>query len=176
VPLLLLTGAPGSGKSTVMRGVAAALAGRNVRGFFTAELREGGRRTGFAVESLAGARGTLARAGLASPHRVGRYGVDVLGFERVALPALAPGAAAYLVDEIGPMECFSGRFVAAVRALLAADARVVATVHRRAGGFAGELRSRPGAILLEVTPGNRDGLPSRVARWIGEGPGNPAVR
>jgi nucleoside-triphosphatase len=61
-PRLLLEGRPGIGKTTVARRLLNLLreAGVAVAGFTTEELRTGGRREGFAVEAVAGARGILA--------------------------------------------------------------------------------------------------------------------
>jgi len=57
--------------------------GLRLAGFTTTELRNAaGERVGFDVVTLNGLRGRLARAGLASRVRVGRYGVDLEAFER----------------------------------------------------------------------------------------------
>ncbi|HEX2032161.1 MAG TPA: nucleoside-triphosphatase [Actinomycetota bacterium] len=87
---VLIEAPPGAGKTTVARRLVVGLRkrGLDVRGFTTEELRQGRRRVGFAVESVAGARAVLAHTGFAGPTRVGRYGVDLEAFERVALPAL----------------------------------------------------------------------------------------
>ena len=45
--ILLLTGVPGIGKTTVIRDVARVLPAGSLRGFCTQEMREHGRRTGF---------------------------------------------------------------------------------------------------------------------------------
>ena len=93
---LLLEGRPGIGKTTLARRLLHLLqeAGLPVGGFTTAELRAGGRREGFLVEAASGAQARLAHVGLPGPPRVGRYGVDLAAFERVALPALrTPGIA-----------------------------------------------------------------------------------
>src|ERR671922_1243146 len=89
-PKILLEGRPGVGKTTVARRLAEHLRAADVslRGFTTEELREGRRRVGFAVETFAGERATLAHVDLPGPPRVSKYGVDVAAFERVALPAL----------------------------------------------------------------------------------------
>jgi nucleoside-triphosphatase len=59
-PRLLLEGRPGIGKTTVARRLLHLLqeAGVPVGGFTTAELRTGGRREGFLVEAVSGARPT----------------------------------------------------------------------------------------------------------------------
>ncbi|PYQ12778.1 MAG: hypothetical protein DMF80_17710 [Acidobacteria bacterium] len=167
--VLLLTGRPGVGKSTLMRRVAAALASRPVGGFTTAEIREGGQRLGFRLETFDGRQAVLARVGQAGP-RVGRYGVDVAAMDAVAASALAVDARteAYLVDEIGRMECLSAGFVSAMKAVLASDRPVVATVAARGGGLIAEVKKRDDTELWPVTRGNRDGRPEQVRAWLAE--------
>lgn len=168
--MLLLTGAPGSGKTTVMRRVAAALATtRPLRGFYTEEIREGGRRQGFRLVSFEGKARVIAHADLPKRDRVGKYGVDVAGVDNAAaLLAPDPAAHVFLVDEIGKMECLSARFVAAVRRLLAGRTPIVATVGLHGGGFIAEVKRLPACVLWDVTPGNRDELPARVVAWLTE--------
>ncbi len=165
--VLLLTGAPGIGKTTVIRRVAAQLGAKRLRGFFTEELRERGERQGFWLVSFEGERRVIASVGFAKRHRVGRYGVDVAAVDE-ATPLLAPNGAAqvYLVDEIGKMECLSASFVAAMRMLVAGQTPVVATVALRGRDFIADVKRMPQCVLWEVTRANRDVLPSRVAAWL----------
>jgi len=167
-PALLLTGVPGVGKTTVMRRIAEGLSGFKVGGFYTEEMRAKGVRRGFHVITFDGNRGVLADVDLKSPHRVGRYGVDVAGFEAVALPALAlrAGIDIYLIDEIGKMECFSQGFIDAVRSLLESDRPVVATVVLRGGGFMAEVKRLTDVEIQEVTRSNRDDLAGRVLSML----------
>jgi nucleoside-triphosphatase len=88
VPLLLLTGVPGIGKTTVLRRAAERLAAERTRGFFTDELRQGGVRVGFGIETLDGRHATLARVGVAGPARVGRYGVALRALDRIVAAVL----------------------------------------------------------------------------------------
>src|SRR5919204_6822522 len=87
---ILVEGRPGSGKTTIAARLAELLTNRGVElvGFVTREMREGGRRVGFEVETIDGKRATLAHVTFSGPPRVGRYGVDVESFERIALPSL----------------------------------------------------------------------------------------
>jgi len=164
---ILLTGRPGVGKTTVIRRVAEQLGGWEVSGFYTQELRLSGRRIGFQVVTLDGREGRLAEVGLDSPHRVGRYGVDVEGFERAALPALAvPEADLIVIDEIGKMECFSPAFQQAVERALDGSVPVLGTIGRGGGFFMRAVRSREDIQLLEVTPANRRELPGRLAQML----------
>ncbi len=164
---LLLTGRPGIGKTTVIRRVAEALRAERVAGFYTAEERARGGRTGFRIVTLDGRSRPMAGIDISSPHRVGKYGVDVAAIDAVAATALAPEAARiFLVDEIGRMECASPTFVAAVQRLLAADRVVVASVALKGDGLIAEVKRLPGIALREVTAQNRDRLPEEVIGWV----------
>jgi nucleoside-triphosphatase len=166
--ILLLTGLPGVGKTTLVRRVAARLDDLRVAGFTTEEIREGGRRLGFRIVDFEGRGRIMAHVDLPGPARVGRYGVDVLAIEDVAAASLAPDAAVdlYVVDEIGKMECLSDGFVTAMRALLRSDRRLLATIARKGGGFIAEVKRRGDAELWEVTARSRELLPEGVLAWV----------
>jgi nucleoside-triphosphatase len=167
---LLLTGVPGIGKTTVIRRVAAALRKRRrrIRGFTTEEMRKGRERVGFRIETFDGESAVLAHVSIRSEHRVSRYGVDVALLDTLVGKALAlsPRADVYLVDEIGKMECFSERFVAAVEELLDAKRLMVATIALRGGGFIERVKGRPDVELQTLTRSNREQMPSQVLEWI----------
>jgi len=165
-PVILLTGRPGIGKTTVIRRLAELLVGRRIAGFYTDEIRVAGERQGFRITTFSGTTGILAHAKTRSPCRVGRYGVRVEEFERIALPELVRPADVLLIDEIGKMECFSSRFVQAVRDVLNRPTPVVATVALSGSGFIADVKRRPDAELWQVSAQNRDEVPTRLAERI----------
>lgn len=162
---LLIEGRPGAGKTTAAQCLAGILrgCGVSVTGFTTGEVREGGRRVGFTVTAVGGQRAVLAHVNLAGPSRVGRYGVDLAAFERVALPALGdPGTGGVVViDELGKMELASAAFRGAVRRLLGTDCSLVATGHAHRHRFTDALRRQIEVARLDAS--NRDRLPAELA-------------
>jgi nucleoside-triphosphatase len=162
---LLIEGRPGAGKTTAARRLVGILRERGVpvRGFLTEEIRDGGRRVGFAVTAVGGHRAVLAHVNLDGPPRVGKYGVDLAAFERVALPALAdPGTGdVVVIDELGKMELASAAFRDAVQRLLGTDCSLVATVHIHRHPFTDALKRRIEVARLDA--GNRDRLPMALA-------------
>ncbi len=167
-PRVLLTGAPGVGKTTLVRRVVERLGDAAAAGFVTEEVRGARGRTGFRVVALDGRSGPLASAAGGAGPRVGRYAVHLDAFEAVALPALAlrPGIDLFVVDEIGKMECLSASFVEAVRRLIAAEVALFGTVARAGGGLVAEAKRAPGVEVVVVTPANRDALAGALARRL----------
>jgi nucleoside-triphosphatase len=140
----------------------------------TEELCESGRRVGFAVETFAGERATLAHVRLSGPPRVGRYGVDLEAFERLSLPTLlgAEPADLVVIDELGKMELASEAFRDAVSAIFASETPIVATVHVARHPFTDELKNRAAVEILGVSRHSRDDLPEQlVERLLGAGRG-----
>ncbi len=163
---MLLTGLPGSGKSTLIERIIARL-DRPVAGFVTREIRERGRRVGFALTTLDGQEGVLAHAGHRSGHRVGRYGVNLADLDRLAVPAIQPRdpTALVIVDEIGKMECLSSRFRQAVLELFDSDQDVLGTIALKGGTYMQNIKTRADVELIEVTPANRDRLVDMADRF-----------
>ncbi len=158
---ILITGLPGSGKTTLIRKLAENLREYDPAGFSTEEIRSRGIRKGFKLASLNGKMtGMLAHVEIKGPHTVGKYGVDLKGFEQFLerLPLFDPLPRLVIIDEIGKMECLSPKFRDLVVSLLDAQAPVVSTIALKAGGFIDEVKHRRDVTLFEITEKNRDVL------------------
>src|SRR3974377_1212882 len=167
--VLLITGAPGIGKTTVLQRVGNELKHKGMRGFYTEEIREDGERRGFRLVGFDGTMHIIAHVDIAKRHHVGKYGVDVAGLDDAArLLRPDPHTRVYFVDEIGKMECLSECFVAAMHVLISGHTPIVATVGAHGGGFIAEVKRRPECDLWTVTYANRNELPARILAWLAE--------
>jgi nucleoside-triphosphatase len=167
----LLTGAPGCGKTTVLKQVVEQLGDLRLAGFLTMELREHGQRVGFESVGLGGRRAILAHVQFRSPVSFGRYGVEpdrLVPLIEEELDRPAGTVDVFLFDEIGKMECHCPQFILAMRRLLSEPVSAVATIALRGGGFIAEVKNRPDVQIVEVTQVNRQALPARIAAWVKE--------
>lgn len=165
---IIVTGRPGIGKTTVIRRVATLL-GDRAAGFFTREIREGGRRTGFSIETLDGEWCLLATMHQKGEPRVGPYRVVLSNINSVAVPAVMralTGSQVMLVDEIGKMELMSRAFRDIIMQALDSDGPLVATLSVSKDRFSERIRSRPDVSVLEVSHANREGMAGRIISLI----------
>ena len=166
----MLTGRPGVGKTTIIRTVAGRL-GASAGGFYTEEIREGRRRTGFRLVSLDGRTGILASVNISSPCRVGRYGVHLRDLEQVGVKALLraiqqPDVPVVVIDEIGKMELFSPAFRQATLAALDSPKAVLASAMAGPQPWVDAIKGRADVTVIEVTRANRQALPEQIYRWL----------
>ena len=165
---IFITGKPGCGKTTLVEKVAAAL-GARAGGFTSTEIRGPRGRVGFALRTLGGREGVLAHVNCKSPHRVGRYRVNIEDIDSVAVPAIEEALQAgkiVIIDEIARMELFSKTFRNAVIGALDSPCRGLATVQLRRDPFLDAIRARSDVSLITVTPGNRNRLVQELVRVL----------
>lgn len=159
-----ITGLPGSGKTTLIRKLCDELRPLNPVGFYTSEIRERSVRKGFELVTLDNRRGLLSHVDIKRRHRVGRYGVDIPGFESFLdeINFLGPDHRLIVIDEIGKMECLSMKFCALLSEILDSDRPVLATIAQKGGGLIAEIKRRPDVRLFQLTVANRDRLGAEI--------------
>jgi nucleoside-triphosphatase len=171
----LITGFPGSGKTTVLERAVAMLRERGFRagGIYCPEIREGGVRVGFKmIDIMTGEERILAHVNQREGPRVGKYRVNVANVDELSEAAIgrALQAADFVaIDEIAPMELHSDAFKRAVLSALNSPKPLLAVIHRgTTAGFIGEIKSRADVRIFEVTPGSREKLPAVLAEAVME--------
>jgi nucleoside-triphosphatase len=169
VAKILLTGLPGCGKTTAVIRICDALKDMRLAGFYTEEIRHNETRMGFRWKRLDGAEGTLAHVDIKGRFKVGRYGVDIAGFERDVVQILDEARTdvqLFVIDEIGKMECFSLKFVDAVRRLFPGQRAVLATVAQKGAGLIAEVKDYPAVKLFTLTERNRDSVVGEILELL----------
>jgi nucleoside-triphosphatase len=163
---IFLTGAPSSGKTTVIKKLIALLPVK-ARGFYTEEERDGERRVGFLMKDLDGKKAYLAHQDIRAANHIRRYGVSIENIESLAVPAIYPRENTVIIlDEIGKMECFSEKFQAAALAAMDSPNPVIGTIALGGGDFIESIKNRPDIEIIEVTLENRDALPGLLLNKI----------
>ena len=138
-------------------------------GFYTEEMRSRGVREGFRLVTFDGEEVILAHVNIHSPYRVGKYGVDIDGLERVGVPALHKATRQYdlaIVDEIGRMELFSARFREAISQMIDSRQRILGTIMLNPNQWADAIKHQPQVNLITVTRDNYPQVLEELLHWL----------
>lgn len=169
-----LTGKPRIGKSTVIKAVITRLKAERipVGGMLTADIQQNGLRVGFSVEDInTGERGIMAHVLLHQKGpKIGKYVVnlselDTIGANSIRTAVAQPDPIVIIVDEIGPMELKSKKFISAVEEAMESNKPMLVSVHLRSQH---ELvkRVRREFDMIVVTEENRDAMADSLANKL----------
>ena len=164
----LLTGRPGTGKTSLIKQVVAGL-GDKAGGFYTEEIRHGGSRLGFKLVTLDGEETVLAHINIDSPYRVSQYRVDIDNLDRVGVSALNQASKErpiIIIDEIGKMELFSAAFKEAVLKAIGSGKKVLGTIMLSPHPWADHIKQKPQVKLIEVTRINHLRVREELESWL----------
>lgn len=169
----LITGRPGSGKTSIIERAVSILREQGFRagGLYCPEIREGGVRLGFEIiDLMTGEERILAHVRQREGPQVSKYRVNVMNVDELSEAAIGRAlreADFVVIDEIAPMETHSEGFKRWVLAALDSPKPLLGIVHQRTRtGFIGSVKARPDVQIFEITPDNREKLPAQLAGLI----------
>jgi nucleoside-triphosphatase len=160
--IIVLTGAPGAGKTTAVMRVARELKERGLKvgGIVSRELRTNQMRIGFEfIDLTTDDRSVLASIAGNGP-KIGKYFVNLAGclFAVERLKNAVKNSDIIICDEIGPMELKSEEFVDSVKNLLDVDKKVIVVIHQKLQhAVTDEFRDKS-SLLIDVGLENRDNI------------------
>lgn len=166
--IYLLTGRPGTGKTSLIRQVVAGVKGK-AGGFYTEEIRSRGIRQGFRLVTLDGQSAILAHVDIHSQYRVSKYGVDIDSIDRVGVSALQRAAEEcdlVVIDEIGRMELFSDKFREAILQIIDGNKRALGTIMLNPNPWADMIKRQPQVEVVEVTRVNHPQVLAELRHWL----------
>ena len=111
----------------------------------------------------------LAGIKVASPIRVGKYGVDVTCLDNIGVPAIVSAVNnqwLVVIDEIGPMELKSNKFRQTVAEVFNRDLVILASIVKRCIPFTDALKHRSDVNLFEVRHNNMDHILEKVLQLL----------
>ena len=158
--ILVITGAPGIGKTTAVIHAASTLKvkGINVGGIVSRELRFNNKRVGFEfIDLITNDTNVLASITGNGP-KVGKYFVNLAGcrFAAERLDAAARNCDVIICDEIGPMELKSREFIDSAKKLLDVDKKTIVVVHQRLQHPLTEQFRKKSSLLISLDLANRE--------------------
>ena len=133
--IILLTGPPGIGKTSVFRRTIRELKeqGKIIGGVICHEVREAGVRVGFEIMDLStGQRGWLAHVNQPAGPKIGKYTVNLTDLDVIGAGSIldaVKNADVLALDEIGPMEILSPAFSNALVKAVESGKPMVGTIH-----------------------------------------------
>ena len=173
--IILVTGPPGIGKTSVLRRAVNELKNREyeIGGVICHEVREGGTRVGFEIMDLSTeARGWLAHVNHSTGSKVGKYHVNLIDLDVIGAGSILgaiQNADILAVDEIGPMELSSTAFSNALLKAMESSKPMLGTIHYRlSNSLVDSIKQREDVEIIKVTYENRENLHSLITNMINE--------
>jgi nucleoside-triphosphatase len=174
-PLILVTGRPGIGKTSILRRTVKELKNRKyeVGGMICREVREGGVRVGFEIMDLSTeTRGWLAHVNQPTGPKIGKYHVNLTDLEVIGVGAILDAlqnADVLAVDELGPMEFSSTAFSKALVKAVESSKPMMGTIHYGLKNpIIDSIKKREETEILKVTYNNRENLHNLITNKISE--------
>lgn len=161
-----ITGKPGIGKTAACLKIYEALKDKiNIEGFITFEVREKGKRVGFKIRELNTQKEVwLAKVG-DGKIRVGKYVVFVDAVDEISKSIANYDADLVIIDEIGPMELKSKKFIEAVELLINKNKNLLFSIHLKSNHpLLQKIRKSFDVFVLDER--NRDTIPIEISRMF----------
>ena len=169
--MYVLTAPPKTGKSTAIKKIINMLGTKNCCGFYTKEMIEDGQRVGFKIVTLSGKEGILARVSYDGEYIIGKYGVNLKEFEKLALTELeniinADDNKYVIIDEIGPMQLFSNKYKELLLKIASTDRKIIGTAFYDSYDWLDDFKKLDNVELIEINEMNRNDIPMEVVEKI----------
>lgn len=161
-----MTGSPGVGKSTLVQKAAEATKVK-VGGVLARDKRVKDRRVGFELLDLGSGRTGMLADETGNGPQLGKYRVRLDDLDQIGAKAIEDALKADLivVDEVGPMELSSRRFIGAVEKAIASNKPMLVVLHEWSVHPLAK-KIRKSFRIITVTRDNRDAVKEELAKEL----------
>ncbi len=171
MPIFIVTGDPGIGKTTVVMRVAEMLKqkGLKVGGMVSREVRRNHVRMGFEFVDLITNESAMLASTTGSGPRMGKYFVNLDGcsFAVERLIWAIKDSDVIICDELGPMEFKSKEFVECAKDMLELDKPIIVVVHKRLQHPVIDQFRKKASFLINLDLQNRNKAPDLLLDRLG---------
>jgi len=178
---ILLTGSPGSGKSTALEKIVQQLSNKDIKGFITKEIKEDDQRVGFRLERLDnGMCGIIASTKINSDKKFGKWNILIDNVNKLIEQLNITDNDLLIFDEIAPMQLVSETFRELTTKWLDSDNIMIGIIKedhqslidsndeekRMIGEFIKSVKERDNVELIEITKDNRENMVNEIVKKI----------
>ena len=155
---VLITGAPGIGKTSLISRLYRDLTPLVIKGFYKKAIHEYQILKGYRLATFDFQELVLAHIHIVGPDRFEDFGLNLDGFEKLIINQLSPdpNVELFLVDEIGVMECTSLQFRQIILKVINSDIPLIATLASLNVLDILKIRNRKDISILNMTHKNRE--------------------
>ncbi|MFQ5940187.1 MAG: NTPase [Nitrososphaerales archaeon] len=161
--IFILTGYPGTGKTTAVIRLAEMLKQRGVSvgGIVSRDIRKDYVRIGFEFVDISSNETALLASVEGTGPKVGKYKVDLEGcrFAVNVLRRAIADAEVIACDELGPLEFKSKEFIDLVKHMLALDKHIIVVVHKKLNHPVIEQIREKASFMINLDIQNRNKVP-----------------
>lgn len=163
-----ITGPPRSGKTTLIKEILREL-NKNIRGFFTEEIRKSGERVGFKIITLNGKEGILAHKNFNSRYKLGKYGINLRDLEEIGVKEIEEGLrenCILVIDEVGKMELFSQKFRRVLLEALDSEQKVLGTILFSPHPFCDKIKKRQDTKVFDLSKSTQKEIKEEILKIL----------
>lgn len=166
--IILLSGEPRVGKTTALKKIIQTIGSEKCVGFFTEEVKVDNNRIGFDCVSLNGERRRIADINYSTDVRIGRYGIDVKGFDDFLKKIFNEKYKnkILIIDEIGPIQFLSTSFKNKIIDIMSSSNFIVGTIYYKAHTEIDEIKKLHNINIYSLTIENRDSIVNEIIGYI----------
>jgi nucleoside-triphosphatase THEP1 len=155
---VLIAGAPGIGKTSLISRLYRDLTPLFIRGFYKEVIQEYRILKGYRLATFDFQELILAHIHIIGPDRIDEFGLNLDGFNQLITNQLAPDPKVelFLIDEIGLMECRSTQFRHMIIKIMNSKIPLIATLSSHEVLKTLKIKDRKDIAILNMTYKNRD--------------------